>query len=139
MSTSQQQKLRVLIADDNVINLKVIRIILTRLGHEVEAAENGLQAVEICRQQRFDAILMDIQMPVMDGLEATRAILREHESSRGPAPVIIALTAGVLEDDHDRCIGAGMSEFLQKPIKPQIILECLERFFPPSVTVADAG
>jgi signal transduction histidine kinase/DNA-binding response OmpR family regulator/HPt (histidine-containing phosphotransfer) domain-containing protein len=107
--------LNVLVADDNVINREVANAMLEQLNCRVVIAEDGRAAVEQARTGRFDVILMDCQMPVMDGYAATAAIRRE-ESSRGSSPTtIIALTANALTRDRERCLAAGMDSFLAKP------------------------
>jgi signal transduction histidine kinase/CheY-like chemotaxis protein/HPt (histidine-containing phosphotransfer) domain-containing protein len=107
--------LNVLVADDNVINREVANAMLEQLSCRVVIAEDGRAAVEQGRTGRFDVILMDCQMPVMDGYEATAAIRRE-ESARGSSPTtIIALTANALTRDRERCLAAGMDSFLAKP------------------------
>ncbi|MCP4689428.1 MAG: response regulator [Desulfobacterales bacterium] len=106
---------RILVADDNPINVKVAKRMLTRDGHEVTVAENGRQALTAGRRKRFDLILMDMQMPEMDGLEATRK-LRSSGASDVP---IIALTANTGEKNIDACLKAGMNDFLSKPFKPK--------------------
>ena len=116
---------RVLIVEDNVVNQQVTRRFLERLGCEVEVAENGQRAVEFCAKSEYDMILMDVQMPVMDGLEATREI-RRHEAGRRRAP-IIALTASAMTDELERCINAGMDGLLTKPLEPVRLSEALAR------------
>ena len=108
---------RVLVAEDHPVNRVVIQALLQRLGMQAEFVDNGHAAFEAVRQgPRFDVILMDIQMPVMDGQQATRCI-RQWESDTGAAPTtIIALTAGAFAEDRQRCLEAGMDDFLTKPI-----------------------
>jgi signal transduction histidine kinase/ActR/RegA family two-component response regulator len=105
---------RALVVEDNAVNRRVCRALLTKLGCEVYEAEHGAEAVELVARDRFDVILMDCQMPIMDGYEATRTLRQ-----RGIFTPIIALTANVMDSDRDRCIAAGMDEFLSKPIQPQ--------------------
>ena len=117
--------LHVLVVDDNAINREVAVAMLEELGCDVALAEDGQAAVDSAQQQRFDAILMDCQMPGMDGYAATEAIRRdEGERGLSPAP-IIALTANVLARDRDRCMAAGMNLFLSKPFKASQLLEVL--------------
>ncbi len=119
--------LRVLTAEDNVINRRVIAAILAGAGIEADFAEDGAQALAALEKNRYDAVLMDVQMPVMDGLEATRAI-RLAERIKGLPPVpVIALTAHAMPGDRDRCLDAGMNEYISKPIDRQIFLETLYR------------
>jgi CheY-like chemotaxis protein/anti-sigma regulatory factor (Ser/Thr protein kinase) len=105
--------LRVLVAEDNPVNQRVASRMLHRLGCTADVVENGRLAVEAVERQAYDVILMDVQMPELDGLEATRRI----KARGGPAPWIIALTAHALEDDRRQCAEAGMNDFLSKPVQ----------------------
>ncbi|MGB6452477.1 MAG: PAS domain-containing protein [Steroidobacteraceae bacterium] len=116
---------RVLVVEDNGVNQQVTRRFLERLGCEVEIAENGQRAVEFCARARYDLILMDVQMPVMDGLAATREI-RRHETAERRTP-IIALTASAMTDELERCLAAGMDGLLTKPLEPIRLGETLAR------------
>ncbi|HJT52543.1 MAG TPA: response regulator [Candidatus Angelobacter sp.] len=116
---------RVLLAEDNVVNRKVAVAMLQRAGHSVKIAENGKEAVRLARAELFDAILMDIQMPEMDGLEATRAI-REEEASRGTHVPIVAMTAHALKGDNERFLSAGMDGYIAKPFQQQELFQTLE-------------
>jgi two-component system sensor histidine kinase/response regulator len=109
-----RRQLRVLLAEDNQVNQEVAATMLRKRGHQVDVVDNGRQAVERCRRQRYDVVLMDIQMPEMDGLEATRAI-RALPDSRGLP--IVALTAHALRDERDRCLAQGMNAYVTKPFK----------------------
>ncbi|HUS86797.1 MAG TPA: ATP-binding protein [Bacteroidales bacterium] len=112
-------KLSVLLAEDNVINLKVTSLILIRLGHDIEVAENGKIAIEKFAGKRFDVILMDIQMPLMDGIEATREIrMIESKNKTNTRIPIIAVTANAISGDRDRFLEAGMDNYISKPFKP---------------------
>jgi CheY-like chemotaxis protein len=126
---TQQAKrsLRILLVEDNLVNQKVAMGLLKGRGHEVVVAENGLDAVEVSRQQTFDLILMDIQMPKMDGFEATAAI-RQIEEKSGRHTPIVALTAHNLLADKERCLQAGMDDYLSKPINLDRLREILERW-----------
>ncbi len=119
---AERKELRVLLVEDNVVNQRVALHQLARLGCVVEKVENGEEAVAQFARDRFDVILMDCQMPVMDGYEATRAIrlCEKQRVARGesqPRTRIIALTASVLETDRERCLAAGMDDYLSKPFK----------------------
>jgi signal transduction histidine kinase/CheY-like chemotaxis protein/HPt (histidine-containing phosphotransfer) domain-containing protein len=119
--------LHVLVVDDNVINREVAVAMLDEFGCSVVLAEEGGAAVALAQQQHFDLILMDCQMPGMDGYAATEAIRRD-ESQRGVAPAqIVALTANVMARDRDKCVAAGMNSFLAKPFKSAELLEVLQR------------
>lgn len=111
-------KLLVLVVEDNVINQKVTMANLRQLGHDVEIAENGKKAVEMFENGEYDLILMDIQMPVMDGYEATQEIRKyEEENNISDKIKIIAVTANALKEDRSKCINAGMNDYITKPIK----------------------
>jgi signal transduction histidine kinase/CheY-like chemotaxis protein/ligand-binding sensor domain-containing protein len=110
---SLQYPLRILVAEDNLINQKVIQHILHKLGYDPQIVHNGLEAVKTVSQQTFDVILMDMQMPEMDGLEATQTIRSRYDEQ----PVIIALTANTMQGDEEECLKAGMDDYLRKPIK----------------------
>ena len=121
--------LRILVAEDNVINQKLASALLQKLGHQVILAENGRTALEILAEQPFDLALMDVQMPVMDGLEATRELrLREKALGRLRLPVV-AVTARAMAGDHQRCLEAGMDDYVSKPLRPQALQEAIERVF----------
>lgn len=107
---------RILMAEDNTVNQKVALHMLARLGYRADTVSNGLEAVEAVRNIPYDVILMDVQMPEMDGLQATRSI-RAKQSADKPAPWIIALTANAMEGDREMCLEAGMDDYLGKPIK----------------------
>jgi CheY-like chemotaxis protein len=116
---------RVLVAEDNEVNQLLARRILERLGCEVVLAVNGLEAVQRVCTERFDLVLMDCQMPELDGLGATRAI-REWEQREGRAPLtIIAVTASAFAEDVSRCLAAGMDSVLTKPFKPAHLAACV--------------
>lgn len=121
----QNHPLTILLAEDNVVNQKVILHILSRLGYPADAVANGLEAVEAVRRQSYDVVLMDVHMPEMDGLEATQLILQEHRSSR--QPYVIAMTAAAMPADRSRCIKAGMRDFLTKPIQLPELVTILQR------------
>ncbi len=113
-----------LVAEDNIVNQRVTRRFLERLGCKVELADNGLRACELCAGSNFDLVLMDVQMPVMDGLTATREIRRAQSGRRTP---IVALTASAMTDELDRCLAAGMDGLLTKPLQPLRLREILDR------------
>jgi signal transduction histidine kinase/ActR/RegA family two-component response regulator len=122
--------LKILLADDNAVNRLLARRLLSKAGHEVILAENGREALEVWEAERPDVILMDIQMPVMDGLEATQLIRSlEQDKQFNPTP-IIALTANALERDRQQCLAAGMDDFLSKPFQIQALLDVVQRVCP---------
>jgi two-component system, sensor histidine kinase and response regulator len=119
-------KLRVLLAEDNAVNQLVALRLLERFGHTVTVAANGKKAVEAWEKGGFDAILMDVQMPEMNGWEATRAI-RDKERSIGERVPIIAMTAHAMKGDDERCFAAGMDDYLTKPIRTEELMIALEK------------
>jgi signal transduction histidine kinase/DNA-binding response OmpR family regulator len=116
--------LRMLLAEDNVVNQKVALRILGRLGYHVDVAANGQEAVEALERQPYDIILMDVQMPEVDGLEATRIIRQTLPPER--QPIIIAMTAAATHEDRLACIKAGMNAFVAKPIRVEQLTACLQ-------------
>jgi CheY-like chemotaxis protein len=118
----------VLLAEDNAVNQKLVTTVLKKRGYKVTVVENGLQAVQAIRSQRFDCVLMDIQMPVMGGYDATRMI-RAHETALGEAQVpIIALTANAISGDAEKCLAVGMDFYLSKPVDSKRLFEVVEKF-----------
>lgn len=118
--------LHVLIAEDNPFNQRVAIALLERMGHSVVAADNGRLAIEALARERFDVVLMDAQMPELDGFEATRAI-RATETADRPRLRIIALTAQAMTGDRERCLAAGADDYVSKPIRFDVLYEALER------------
>ena len=118
----------ILVVEDNPINQEVVQGLLETVGVRVTLASDGRQAVQFLRRQEFDAVLMDVHLPVMDGFEATEEI---RKSPRFAALPIIALTANALEGDRDRCLAAGMDDYIAKPIDPGQMFPTLLRFLPP--------
>jgi CheY-like chemotaxis protein len=119
--------LRVLVAEDNAVNQRLAARLLEKRGHRVTVTANGREAVEALADQTFDLVLMDVQMPEMDGFEAT-ALIREKEQHKGGHIPIIALTAHAMKGDKDRCLAAGMDGYLAKPIRPQELDDALETY-----------
>ncbi len=126
-ATQPVLNIRILLAEDNPINQKVALRMLQRWGCQVDAVENGQAAVDAVEREHYDIVLMDCQMPVMDGFEATDAIRTREEETGGRIP-IVALTANAMSGDRERCIEAGMDDYLSKPIKPDPLLETLRRW-----------
>jgi len=119
----------ILLAEDNAINQRLARRLLEGQGHTVVSAANGLEALAALKRETFGLVLMDVQMPAMDGLEATAAI-RQQEVETGRHIPIIALTAHAMEGDRERCLAAGMDEYLTKPLKSQELFQTIERLLP---------
>jgi CheY-like chemotaxis protein len=113
------------LAEDNVVNQRLATRLLERRGHQVLTATTGREALEILALQTFDVILMDVQMPDMDGLEATRAI-RAGERTRSTRTPIVALTAHTMKGDRERCLAAGMDAFITKPLDAVEFLSVVE-------------
>jgi signal transduction histidine kinase/CheY-like chemotaxis protein len=121
-----RQWLRVLVVEDNAANLKVTVRMLERLGYRADVAANGAEAVSLVERMQYDAVLMDCQMPEMDGYEATR-LIRGREGAKKRVP-IIAMTADALSGDRERCLAAGMDDYISKPIKLHVVAAVLERW-----------
>lgn len=118
-------RLRILLAEDNPVNQRLAMRLLERRGHTVELASSGREAIDWLERRRFDLILMDLQMPDMDGLEAT-ALIREREKNGGERTPIVALTAHTMKGDRERCLEAGMDNYINKPIDAVKFLEIVE-------------
>ena len=130
---SRGPSLRVLLAEDNHVNQRVSAKMLEKRGHSVTVVADGNEAVALALRQTFDLILMDIQMPHMDGYEATAAIRQSERETGGHVP-IIALTAHAMKSDQERCRAAGMDDFISKPIHRADLLEKIERFAPRDIS-----
>ena len=123
----EKKQLRILLAEDNAINQKIASHVLEKQGHQVTVAANGRQALATLDQAHFDVVLMDVQMPEMDGFETTAAI-RARERGTGVHLPIIAMTAHAMQGDRERCIAAGMDGYISKPLEVQELIELLEKF-----------
>jgi CheY-like chemotaxis protein len=126
----------VLLVEDNEINRRVALGLLHARGHQVVVAENGLVAVHALTEQQFDVVLMDMQMPVMDGYEATTAIRNREHQTGGHVP-IVAMTAEALKGDRERCLELGMDDYVAKPIVAADMYRAVERF--PAICLASEG
>jgi CheY-like chemotaxis protein/HPt (histidine-containing phosphotransfer) domain-containing protein len=120
-------RMRVLLVEDHVINQKLATILIERGGHLVRVANNGQEALDMLASQTFDLVLMDMMMPVMDGLEATQRI---RASERGTHMPVVAMTANAMQNDRERCAAAGMDDFISKPIEFAELQRVLQRFAP---------
>jgi CheY-like chemotaxis protein/nitrogen-specific signal transduction histidine kinase len=127
LSDSRPPCLRVLLVDDNAVNIKLARIMLERAGHHVEAAADGAAALAAVAAGEHDLVLMDVQMPVMDGFEATRRIRALTDAGRAAVP-IVAVTANALQGDAERCLGAGMNGYVGKPFDRASLIGAVERW-----------
>lgn len=124
---------RVLVAEDNSINQEILREFLESYGLTADMVENGEQAIELAKSSDYPLIFMDIQMPKMDGIEATKRIRALGQAPESPAPwlartPIVALTANAMVEDRDRCLGAGMNDFMTKPINTDVMTRCLHKW-----------
>ena len=125
--------LNILLAEDNPINQIVAASILDEMAYKVDIVENGLQAIAALRKKPYQVILMDMQMPEMGGLEATRHIRAEFAPER--QPIIIAMTANAMEGDKQSCLDAGMNDYISKPVLPETVEATLQRWFEKSLPV----
>ena len=120
---SQQHPLRILVAEDNIVNQKVALLILGQMGYQADLVTNGLEVLEALLRQPYDVVLMDMQMPEMDGLTATRCIHQEWQKEERPR--IIAMTANAMQGDREECLEAGMDAYISKPIRIEALVQAL--------------
>lgn len=133
---AERHPLRILLAEDNLSNRKIGLLLLQRMGYRADVAGNGLEVADALHRQLYDVVLMDVQMPEMDGLEATRRICREWPPTR--RPWIIAVTASAVQGDREMCLEAGMDDYISKPIRVEELAQALEKCQPrSSVTPAE--
>ncbi len=134
--------IRVLIAEDNVVNQRVAVRILEKRGYDVTVAENGQEALDVLEKQEFDIVLMDVQMPVMSGFEATAAIREREARGDGHIP-IIAMTAHAMTGDNELCLAAGMDDYISKPIRARALIDLIEKHHAkarrPDSSLAESG
>ena len=125
-----QKRFKILLAEDNLINQKVAAVNIERMGHEVDMANNGKIAVEMFEKNQYDLILMDIQMPVMNGYEATAEIHRIEKEQKAEHPIpIIAMTAGALVIDREKALKSGMTDYISKPFKQSDLQKIIQKYF----------
>ena len=129
-SVSPAEGKRILLAEDNQVNQIVASKMLKKLGYQVDVVSNGEEALRAVRATDYDVVLMDVQMPVMDGLEATRAI-RAHDARTGSHTMILAITAHAMKGDRSRCLEAGMDDYISKPIKSDELARAIARIASP--------
>jgi CheY-like chemotaxis protein len=115
--------LRILLAEDNVVNQKLALRLLQQMGYRADVASNGLEAIESVERQTYDVVLMDVQMPEMDGLEASRRITLKWKPEERPR--IVAMTANAMQGDREMCLAAGMDDYVTKPIRVEALVEAL--------------
>ncbi|MCA1723754.1 MAG: response regulator [Thermomicrobia bacterium] len=128
---AERLPLRILIAEDNMVNQKLAMQLLTKMGYRPDVAGNGLEAIQALERQSYDVILMDVQMPELDGLEATRRICQCWP--RADRPWIIAMTADAMQGDREKCLNAGMDDYVTKPVQVAALVAALERARPVAV------
>ena len=122
-----EQPLKILLAEDNIVNQVLAVSLLKKRGHQVDVAVHGQKAVEAWEDGDYELILMDVQMPVMDGFEAT-SIIREREKATGKRIPIVAMTANAMQGDREKCLNAGMDDYVSKPVKPEKLYAAVEQF-----------
>jgi CheY-like chemotaxis protein len=120
---AQRHPLRILLAEDNVVNQKLALRLLSQMGYRADVASNGIEAIEALERQTYDVVLMDVQMPEMDGLEASRRITQRWQPDQRPR--IVAMTANAMQGDRDECMAAGMDDYVTKPIRVDALVEAL--------------
>ena len=120
---AERHPLRILLAEDNVVNQKLALRLLQQMGYRSDLASNGVEAVESVERQPYDLVLMDVQMPEMDGLEAARRISAKHPD--GGRPRIVAMTANAMAGDREMCLAAGMDDYITKPIRVEALVQAL--------------
>jgi len=123
------EDLKILLAEDNLVNQRLMTLILSQLRIKIDIASDGKEAFEMYQQKAYDLIFMDVQMPVMDGLESTK-LIREFEKSSGTLhrALIVALTGSELEENKDLCLEIGMDDFIEKPIRVEMIHRYISKF-----------
>jgi len=122
---SEKFPLEILLVEDNPINQKVAQRILKKFGYTIDVSVNGVDALRKLEKKKYDIVFMDVQMPEMDGLEATKKI---KEKYREDSPFIIAMTAAVMKGDREKCLDAGMVDYIPKPVVPEVVLNALKKY-----------
>ena len=122
---AERHPLRILLAEDNLVNQKLASRLLARMGYHADLAGNGVEAIEAVERQAYDLVLMDVQMPELDGLEASRRIVERWPEGRRPR--IVAMTANASQGDREACLAAGMDDYVTKPIRVDALVKALLR------------
>jgi CheY-like chemotaxis protein len=125
---AKKHPLRILLAEDILVNQKLALRLLQNMGYRADVASNGIEAVQSVERQPYDVVLMDVQMPEMDGLEASRRICAKWPRDQRPA--IIAMTANAMQGDREMCLEAGMDDYVSKPIRPDELAKALKKVDP---------
>jgi CheY-like chemotaxis protein/HPt (histidine-containing phosphotransfer) domain-containing protein len=136
-SLGEDNPLRILLAEDNAINQRLGLLLLEKFGYRADVASTGLEAIQAVERQPYDVVLMDVHMPEMDGLEATRQIVARWPA--GERPRIIAMTANTIEGDREECMAAGMEDYVSKPIYPEQLADALRRTKPRAAKPVEAA
>jgi CheY-like chemotaxis protein len=126
---AERHPLRILLAEDNVVNQKLALRLLQQMGYRADVAGNGIEAIECVARQPYDVVLMDVQMPEMDGLEASRRIVARWPDA-AQRPRIIAMTANAMQGDREECLAAGMDDYVTKPIRVDALVQALMQVGP---------
>ncbi|MFZ4777417.1 MAG: response regulator [Terrimicrobiaceae bacterium] len=129
----------VLLVEDEAVNYKFVRLVLAKVGVDVDVACNGVEAIEATSMKDYALVLMDCRLPVMSGLEATKRIRNGSALSRNPNIPIIALTADVIQSNQQACIAAGMNDWATKPISPAALTEIVQKWLPKNNAVGIGG
>ena len=123
LARSARHPLHILLAEDNLVNQKLALRLLAQMGYRADLASNGIEALEAVERQTYDVVLMDVQMPEVDGLEASRRIVARWPA--GARPRIVAMTANAMQGDREECIAAGMDDYVTKPIRVDALVQAL--------------
>ncbi len=131
---------KILIVEDNEINSKVLTSFLKKRGYVFDLANNGIEALSLCEKTHYQLILMDCQMPQMDGFETSRKILEKYSHDLSLKPVIVALTANAMKGDREKCLASGMDDYMAKPVDFDLLTKILKQYLgdPPNGTVIEA-
>lgn len=122
------ESFKILLAEDNLVNQKVAMRVLNHLGYQADVANNGHAVIAAIAQKSYDLILMDVQMPGMDGIQATKQIRQQENETHTPPLIIIAMTANATDSDQDRCFQSGMTDYISKPIQIDKLKNLLQHY-----------